>query len=53
MIAVSGDVREGQRWWFVCTDGLYASTDGGVTLRRVLDTFGSVVWADGRGIREP
>ena len=53
LIAVGGDVREGQRWWFVCTDGLYASPDGGATLRRVLDASGSVVRADGRGISEP
>lgn len=46
LIAVSADVRQGQRWWFVYTDGLYASTDGGETLCRVLDASGKVSGLD-------
>ena len=52
LIAVSGDVREGRRWWFVSTDGLYASTDGGDTLRRVLDASGRVVRGEVKATRD-
>ncbi|MCP4450056.1 MAG: hypothetical protein GY809_01235 [Planctomycetes bacterium] len=37
LIAACGDIQQGDRWWFVYTDGLYTSPDGGVTLHRVLD----------------
>ncbi|MCF7973919.1 MAG: hypothetical protein K9N55_08895 [Phycisphaerae bacterium] len=40
LIAVCGDVHQGDWWWFVHTDGLYVSPDGGVTLKRVLDNAG-------------
>jgi len=40
LIAVCGDRAQGQVWWFVCTDGLYASTDGGQHLKRVMDESG-------------
>ena len=42
-IAVSGDEKLGQSWWFVHTDGLYSSTDGGVKLRKVLDASGNAI----------
>ena len=29
LVAVAGDVMLGERWWFVHTDGLYTSPDGG------------------------
>jgi hypothetical protein len=28
LIAACGDSRQGDRWWFVHTDGLYTSPDG-------------------------
>lgn len=40
LIAVAGDPHHGERWWFVHTDGLYASSDGGRTMARVLDASG-------------
>jgi hypothetical protein len=40
MIAVAGDVRLGRRWWFVHTDGLWTSGDGGLSRRRLLDRHG-------------
>lgn len=40
LIAVSGDESHGQQWWFVYTDGLYFSEDGGNTLAKVLDHQG-------------
>ena len=40
LIAVAGDERLGEEWWFVHTDGLYHSTDGGGTVARVLDERG-------------
>ncbi len=40
MIAVAGDVRLGRRWWFVHTDGLWTSEDGGLSRRRLLDRRG-------------
>ncbi len=43
LIAVSGDEKQGLRWWFVHTDGLYASIDGGATVRKFLDASGRVV----------
>jgi hypothetical protein len=41
LIAVSGDVNPGQQWWFLFTDGLYSSCDGGATLAAVLDAKGA------------
>lgn len=49
LIAVCGDVRQGRRWWFVHADGLYFSSDGGASLRRVLDASGDVVRRDAPG----
>ncbi len=43
LIGVSGDVNLGERWWFVFTDGLYFSADGGTTLAKVLDERGAAV----------
>ncbi len=40
LIAVCGEVGLGQKWWFVFTDGLYFSNDGGATLSQVLDERG-------------
>jgi hypothetical protein len=40
LIAVAGDERLGEEWWFVHTDGLYHSTDGGGTVARVMDERG-------------
>lgn len=40
LIAVCGDVALGERWWFVCTDGLYRSRDGGKSLAKVLGESG-------------
>lgn len=40
LIAVAGDRTRGDIWWFVCTDGLYSSADGGVTMAKVLDATG-------------
>jgi len=37
LIAVTGEHRVGEKWWFVYTDGLYRSTDGAKTLTRILD----------------
>ena len=41
LIAACGDRRKGDKWWFVHTDGLYFSHDGGVTIRKVLDEKGA------------
>lgn len=41
LIAVCADVHQGAQWWFVHTDGLYCSSDGGTTLSRVLDEKGA------------
>lgn len=40
LIALSGDVALGEKWWFVYTDGLYHSKDGGKTLKKILDHSG-------------
>jgi hypothetical protein len=40
LIAVSGDVRLGDQWWFVHTDGLYYSPDGGEHLSKIMDESG-------------
>ena len=43
LVACCGELKEGRVWWFVFTDGLYASLDGGETLTRVLDQQGGRV----------
>jgi hypothetical protein len=43
LIAACGDQNQGDKWWFVHTDGLYHSTDGGTTLKKVLDEKGTPV----------
>ena len=40
LIALKGEHRVGETWWFVYTDGLYRSTDGAKTLTRVLSAKG-------------
>lgn len=40
LIQAAGEQANGKVWWFVHTDGLYGSTDGGTTVRRVLDPSG-------------
>lgn len=40
LIAVCGDVNLGEQWWFVYTDGLYRSHDGGKTLKKIMDRHG-------------
>jgi hypothetical protein len=40
LITACGDVHRGDTWWFVHTDGLYVSPDGGATMRKVLDETG-------------
>ena len=40
LVAVTGEYRVGEKWWFVYTDGLYCSTNGGKNLTRVLDASG-------------
>jgi hypothetical protein len=40
LIAACGEVHQGDQWWFVFTDGLFASADGGVTLNKVMDENG-------------
>jgi hypothetical protein len=41
LIAVCGDPHQGKHWWFLHTDGLYHSPDGGERLARVLDESGN------------
>jgi len=40
LIAVTGEHHVGETWWFVYTDGLYCSWDGGKTLVKVLSATG-------------
>lgn len=40
LIAAGGDQVGGNEWWFVCSDGLYHSPDGGDHLEKVLDEQG-------------
>jgi hypothetical protein len=35
LVAVAGDVNLGERWFFLHTDALYTSTDGGKTVRKI------------------
>jgi hypothetical protein len=43
LIAACGDVDRGDNWWFVYTDGLYSSPDGGEHLTKVMDETGRSV----------
>ena len=43
LIAACGDIHRGNRWWFVYTDGLYTSPDGGAHFERVMDAQARVV----------
>ena len=43
MIAMDGELKQGKLWWFVATDGVYQSVDGGATLKRVLDARGEPI----------
>jgi len=45
LIAACGDLHQGDQWWLVHTDGLYASPDGGRSLIPVLDASGRPVLA--------
>ena len=40
LIAVSGDVLMGDKWWFVFTDGLYYSSNGGEHLNKIMNESG-------------
>lgn len=40
LIAACGDQDQGDKWWFVYTDGLYFSPDGGAHTTKVLDEAG-------------
>jgi predicted GH43/DUF377 family glycosyl hydrolase len=40
LIATCGDPHQGDKWWFVHTDGLYSSPDGGEHLTKVMDESG-------------
>jgi len=43
LIATTGELQEGEKWWFVFTGGLYFSPDRGETMYRVLTEQGKVV----------
>jgi hypothetical protein len=43
LIAACGEFRQGRLWWLLATDGLYRSTDGGVTLKKILDKMGKPI----------
>jgi hypothetical protein len=40
LIATTGEYQEGEKWWFVYTDGLYVSSDGGKSMVKVLAETG-------------
>ena len=40
LIAACGEHLQGDKWWFVHTDGLYYSADGGATVNKVMDESG-------------
>jgi hypothetical protein len=40
LIATCGDSHQGDQWWFVHTDGLYYSPDGGVNLTKIMAASG-------------
>ena len=41
LISACGEFTHGRIWWLLATDGLYYSTDGGASLKKVLDEEGS------------
>ncbi len=43
LIATTGELQEGEKWWFLYTDGLYFSPDRGETMRKVLSESGDPV----------
>ena len=43
LIAVAGDQMLGERWWFVHTDGLYYSPDGGQSRVKLMDSMGQIL----------
>ena len=43
LISLCGEFKHGQLWWLLATDGLYHSTDGGASLKKVLDAKGTLV----------
>ena len=43
LISVIGEHHIGKKWWFLYTDGLYYSADGGKTMNKVLDPSGNGV----------
>ena len=40
LVAVTGEYRVGEKWWFLYTDGLYRSTDGGRNMTKIMDELG-------------
>ena len=42
LVAITGEHRVGEKWWFVYTDGLYRSTDGGKSMTKVLEANGKI-----------
>jgi hypothetical protein len=40
LIAACGEQAQGDQWWFVHTDGLYFSPDGGQSMVKVMDESG-------------
>lgn len=40
LIAACGDHNQGDKWWFVYTDGLYYSPDGGASMANIMDGSG-------------
>ena len=47
LVAVTGEYRVGEKWWFLYTDGLYYSPDGGKNMTKVLDASGKDVDNEG------
>jgi hypothetical protein len=43
LIATVGEYKHGEKWWFVYTDGLYLSPDGGKSMVKVLSETGEPV----------
>ncbi len=40
LIAAFGEYQQGEKWWFVYTDGLYSSSNGGMSMVKVLSEAG-------------
>lgn len=54
LIAACGDLQQGDKWWFVHTDGLYFSPDGGGHLTKVMDELGRcTAWEMGPFVKQP